>query len=375
MHKFSGVTLDFYDDHGATLKAKFPVAEQLPQLIKEADVKPKERLPNDAFALIMEDQGHIFRKFACNDPGTTAMSAIYFMEHGDKLPGEAQKVAASCIVEACGRFGLMPPETLTKVAEVAWEDRDPVVSVTGQAPAAKTKLARPDADGDYAVILEDGSRHYPIDTWDRVKLAEAYYQEEQIRMQPEIRRQFAVKLASKCYDLGYPLDADIFEAGSPEYANTGHIKASLEMRKTACDPAGGGREFLDELMDKVGSIQPEVFAETLRRFDVQTGLHQGWDHLVLDPWASTFGIDKVAKVVWEQGADRVTEDQLKNLAQNQQSGLQEIFNEGFTKEFVKDPVSIFNSMPDPQKKIIARMACDEASMGGSEVMTSDSVVG
>jgi hypothetical protein len=375
MTRFSGTTLDFYDDRGATLKALFPAVEQIPDLIKEADVKPKEKLPNDAFALIMEDEGHIFRKFACNDAGTTAMSAIYFMEHGEKLPEEAQKVAASCIVEACTRYGLMPPEAVIKVAEQAWQERQPMVPVTGQTPASKTKLARPTDDKDYAVILPDGSRHYPIDTWDRVKTAEGYFQEEQIRMQPEIRRQFAVKLASKCYELGYPLDADIFEAGSTEYASAGHIKASLEMRKTACAPDGGDREFLDELFEKVGSVQPEVFAETLRRFDVQTGLHQGWDHIILDPWASTFGIEKVAKVVWESGADRVTLDQLKNLSQNQHLVLQDLFNEQFVKEFLKDPEAIFNSMPDPQKKILARLANDVASSGSTEVMSSDSVVG
>ena len=77
--KFAGVTLDWYDDHGETLKQVFPSPEDLPGVIKTASIQEKEKLPNEAFALIMIDSGYAFRKYACADPGTTAMSVIYFM--------------------------------------------------------------------------------------------------------------------------------------------------------------------------------------------------------------------------------------------------------------------------------------------------------
>ncbi len=487
--KYAGVTLDWYDDELATLKAKFPTADQLPNIIKEADVRPAHKLANEQFALVALDEGNVLRKYACHDPGTTAMSVIYFMEHGDKLPEGAQKMAAVNLVSACEASGLRPPEALEKAAGLrsavkkkvsdlagkgvdrltkyverkiaekggleavlkefqAGVERDarqrkalmdmfkkssamvnmagqnpfgsspgggmPVaaspsspsngqgkalysptariegeiegmkrclkilgvgdqgsqkvaaVDITGQRPAPLMKTARPANDEDYAVVLQDGSQHYPIDTWDRVKLAEDYYLENRIRMEPRVRRQYAVKLAAKAIHLGYPLDYEIFEKGACTYAKPGQMKAAIEMRKVACAP-GDAREWLDELFEKRAHMGPAVYASCLHRFDVENGLDRGWDQVVLDPWESTFGINKVAEVVWEQGADRVTDDQLQNLAQNQHSGMDELFTHEVSKEFIKDPVGIFNSMPDPQKKIIARLANDLSSQGGSEV--------
>jgi hypothetical protein len=506
MFKLAGVTLDYYDDQGETLKAIFPTPDALPDMIKSANVRPKEKLANEAFALIMLDQGHVFRKYACADPGTTAMSTIYFMEHGDKLPEEAQKTAAANLVAACLQHNIMPPAEMTKVADmipggkademtdsdfpkkqmemgqkVEMEHTDDpkkareisrdhleefsdyytrlhkmeqeggkakeaalpsrlrrlanrvgspaqirselkmeglpdsvvsritahkygkgvgkalrtsgeragdfqfamgkryrllgrkqeklasVVDVTGKKPAPRVVHTRPTDENLYAVKLADGSLHYPIDTWDRIKTAEAYFQDERIRMDPEVRRQYAVKLARQSYFMGYPLDRDIVELGALSYHNDGHLKHASEMRKAVFPSGSHEHEFLDEIFEKRAEIQPEVYAECLKRFDMMNGLDQGWDHVILDPWASTFGV-KTAAVAWEDGADRVTEEELINLARNNSGHLEGQFTEYFTLEFIKDPITLFNSMPDPQKRILARMASDLASKGSSEFM-------
>lgn len=556
-NKYAGVTLDWYDDKGATLKDKFPTLESLPGVIKTASVLPAEKLNNEDFALIALDEGRTMRKFACHNAGTTAMSVIYFMEHGDKLPDGAQKVAAANLVRSCVRFNMRPPSALVKTAgmnqlirnallgggiggglgaaggalraeegergrgaligggvgglagaglgalgghmvnrglddvvntakrqastygegapdfmegfmeeagpaldairtygtpmaagaggmvgggagvlgsaladrpktasqkkvavdtiaggkadgkpssdfsskqmemgrkvemehtdnpqlasEIArdhleefgdyytrldkmeaqakQEKRANVVDITGKSPAPKVKVAKASGPADYAVIL-NGKGYYPINTWDLVKKAEVYYQEEKGRMQPEVRRQYATKLASKAASMGYPLDPDIQEAGSSSWASKGHLQAAVEMRKIACQPGSEDRQFLDELFEKRASLEPGTYAEVLRRFDVQHGLDKGWDHVILDPWASTFGLNKTADVVWEDGADRVTNDQLVNLAQNHLKRLRGVLTEGMCKEFLKDPVGIFESMPLPQKRLISRLASD-----------------
>jgi len=477
--KYAGVILDYYDDRGETLKALFPTPDRLPDEIKTASVRPKEKLPNEAFALIMLDQGHVFRKYACADPGTTMMSSIYFMEYGDRLPEEAQKTAASNLVAACLRHNIMPPAEMTKVAEdmipggkadkmtdsdfpkkqmemgqkVEMEHTDDsqkareiardhleefddyytrldkmeeeakkakekkagaikdfflgsektrnkkeqealefarkqrakgvkgyeyidegdkkkeaqVVDVTGKKPTPRVVSTRPTDENLYAVKLADGSLHYPIDTWDRVKTAEQYFQDERVRMDPEIRRQYAVKLARQAYIMGYPLDRDIAELGALSYHNDGHLKHACEMRKAAFPKGSAEHEFLDDLFEKRANVQPRVYAECLKRFDMMNGLDQGWDHVILDPWASTFGI-KTAAIAWEDGADRVTEEELINLARNGAGHLHGPFTEYFALEFQKDPVALFNSLPDPQKRILARMAVDLSSVGYSEFM-------
>jgi hypothetical protein len=485
-HKYAGVTIDWYDDEGMTLKGKFPTLDKVPEIIKEASVLPKEKLANEDFALIMVDRGYVFRKYACVDPGTTTMSVIYFMEHGDKLPETAQKVAASNLLAACLHHGLLPPATLTKAAGVgkyiipvggtlagaagggaaageghrlegallggaagaggstlarnalrgpvskklseyaksvsprikikgkpsvaALENAEKkmsraarvataglavpsiaagglagntgvralksltadeeaqkissVVDVTGQRPKQIVKVAKPMKDEDYAVVMEDGTRKYPIHTWDMVKKAEDYFLENSVKIQPEIRRQFAVKLAAKAFTMGYPVAIEIANLGSTHYADENTLRDAIDMRKVACAPKSNAREFLDELFKKKASIYPEIYSECLKRFDINEGLDKGWDHIVPDPWASTFG-KAAAKVVWESGADIVTEDALTNLAENRLDLIIQKFTYTVGNEFRKDPIGIFNSMPDPQKRLIARMASDAESDGMS----------
>jgi hypothetical protein len=316
MGRFSGVTLDWYDDNGQTLRSKFPTPESLPDVIKEASVQPPEKLTPSDFALVALDSGGTIFKFACHDPGTTAMSVIYFMEHGDKLPEEAQKTAAWNLLSKCSKFDLTPPAALFKLAtssnggkyldKTGSVCRGPV-DITGQSPRPTVKTASPKSASDYAVTV-NGKGYYPLHTWDLVKKAEVYFQDEHKRMDPEMRRQYACKLAAKASLMGYPLDPQIVEAGSPGWASSGHLKAAVEMRKATCPP-GDSRKLLDELYEKRASVDPNVYAEILRRFDIERGLDRSWDRIIPDPWASTFGMNKTADLIWEEGADRVSRDE------------------------------------------------------------------
>lgn len=121
MEKLSGLVLDVYDDpSGEVLRAIFPRYEQVPELIKSAHVvTPDERaqLPDDLFALVLEDGPVELRKYACIDAGNTALAVEYFMQLRHKLPEEAQKVAAANLEVACGWYDIDPPEELQKVAK------------------------------------------------------------------------------------------------------------------------------------------------------------------------------------------------------------------------------------------------------------------
>ena len=119
--KTAGVVLDFYDDpNGAGLKRAFPTAAELPESIKTAHIlTPEEHdvLRNEAYALILRDEGKTFRKFACVDEGNTILSAVYFEQNADKLPAEAIKVAAMNLASFCAEFGLEPTPFIKMAAE------------------------------------------------------------------------------------------------------------------------------------------------------------------------------------------------------------------------------------------------------------------
>ena len=540
MHKYSGVILDFYDDGGATLKAKFPTTEDLPDTIKTASVQPCGELPLGAFALVAVDGSDVLRKFACNDAGTTAMSVIYLMEHGHKLPEDAVKVAAANLLESCLTHGMLPPAALTKMAkwyryegatgiptfraagrkltgaaakdakpgvversgekllagakkELAKPDTGKVVSdIGGKATAgAKKELAKPDTRHLVDVLgsraasgavrgagkelsknkakihkaIQEGSasavkggtdklrselrtpemraaaqeigkdlgiggssktklknvallatvaggagmagvaggkvlarkaqeagegvaknvvditggstskgkkkaasnymygQQFPIDSWDQVKKAESYLRENDRMLDPHVRRECAVKLASRAFEMGYPLDQELRDGGAPDFAEPGHLMAAIEMRKLACD---GDEMFLYELFEKRAHMGPETYSECLRRFDIENGLDDAWNNQVPDPWRSTFGMDKTASVVWEDGADRVDEGQLENLAVNGKPLLMKTFTDALVTGFCSDPVGIFKSLPLGEKRTLARLAADVSADGTSE---------
>jgi hypothetical protein len=114
--KTAGLALDFYDDQrGETLKSYFPEVNDLPEVIKTAHIlRPEERdvLRDEAFALILHNDGHQLRKFACVDAGNTMLSTLYFLENYDSLPIEAVKVAAANLIAMNDEFGLPIPEEL-----------------------------------------------------------------------------------------------------------------------------------------------------------------------------------------------------------------------------------------------------------------------
>jgi hypothetical protein len=503
MHKYSGVILDYYDDKGATLKAKFPTVDELPDTIKTASVQPREALPLEAFALVAVDGTDVLRKYACHDAGTTAMSVIYFMEHGDKLPEDAQKTAAANLVDACVDHGMLPPAALTKTAgsgewvsknlptltaggkwlgqaagalpraigrnlargakeEVA-KDKGKILkaveeagekATTGATRAAKTELtskggkkgleeasetvgkgvqkgiseASPSGHTlrNVAILgtvggtglaagtaagraigkksVEEGERlkdklmgteksasviditgkspmtkvkrasvhtmydgKFPIDSWDQIKKAEAYLMENDCRLAPDVRRECAVKLASRAVDVGYPVDDSILENGAYGFAPIGELVVAVEMRKVAGADVG----ILHDLMEKRAHMGPDTYAECLRRFDIENGLDSSWDNRVPDPYRSTFGLAKTAAVVWEDGADRVDEGQLENLATNHKDWLKSIFTDSMITGFCSDPVDIFKSLPLGEKRTIARLAADLSSDGSSEGMPKE----
>jgi len=122
MKKLSGLVLDQYDDaEGDVLRSIFPTEEAIPDLVKQAHLmEPEERaqLPATSFALELINGDVVMRKFACTDPGNTALSIEYFLKTAHKLPAEAQKTAAANLLTACGWYNIDPPELLQKVANL-----------------------------------------------------------------------------------------------------------------------------------------------------------------------------------------------------------------------------------------------------------------
>lgn len=138
--KTSGLVLDIHDDfQGEVLRSIYPALEDIPETVKTAralTAEERETLPDENFALVLLNDGDRLRKYACIDSGNTTLSLEFFLKTANKLPVEAQKVAAANLLTACAWYGITPSEDFQKLAMGlgALMTALPAVSVLAQAP-------------------------------------------------------------------------------------------------------------------------------------------------------------------------------------------------------------------------------------------------
>lgn len=496
----TGSIVDFYDDpQGSVLKSRLPQGE-VPDFIKQAEflTEPiRHKLPDDVFALVMLDQGEKMRKYACTDKGNTALSVIYFMQNRDRLPEEAQKVAAANLAKACQWYDLQPPLELFKVAGLlgavlkrpgkalhagmigsdvaargsagmglhnemmakqndltgseimplssnvktagflgdvgeSWQagksvvpgmglkDRlqtagemvtgrgyghglragnrlggaaralakplataaggaalgygayrlgkkifggseqpktaalQPHVDVTGQKPPEKIKHA----SAQRYCMVKTGQARFPIDSYSQVQQAVLYFEKNAQSMHPADRREYCTNLTRRADELGIDVSYDIRKYGSAGYAPDGEIKVAVHTRMQHWAEDAPERDMLKSLMEKAGSVHPDVFCAALQQFDETTGMNHLWDEAIYDPYYSTYGFMKQAEWKWEDGNDRLTEEQLNLSAKKDFDAIKRAFGCELAQEFREKPQQIFDSLPLDSKRIIARMAND-----------------
>lgn len=209
---------------------------------------------------------------------------------------------------------------------------------------------------------------YPLDGYDQVEKAAAYFEEWGKRMPPEMRHEYCVNLVKRASALGIPVSETAERYGSETFAPDGEIKMAMDARKTVLLD-DEKILVLDKLASKQPALSPDDFAGLLSDFDRWAGLtpHYGGD--VPDPYFSTFGktaskqeskIDPDESIII--GNEYVTKRKLVELANSRQEALTDRFGVDFAKEFRNDPLTIFNSLPRDQKLVLMRMAHSNKSM-------------
>lgn len=389
--KTAGVVIDFYDDlSGALLKKAFPTADEVPEIVKTAHIlSPEERdvLRDEAYALVMVNEGTILRKFACVDEGNTMLSVLYFMNNRDKLPEGAIKTAAEGLASYCEEYGLPVPEMLKEAKRTGmsktrdpekqpansedkeWAQRTNLVSMQGGADsgrviptASQMKTAAVDVSAfEPEVKVKRASSErtalggkYPLDAMADVQKAIEYFEENYKNMEPIEAHIFAVKTAARADELGLPMSEDMTRYGSTSYAED--VDAHLANRLAVAEPEF--RTLYKEIRECREDVEPEQFAELLKEADAVSGLKWVYGGEVADPYYATFG-KTAASWSWQsRTGDFVSEEELTRLARNGRPLIHKHFSSDVTNAFLKDPISIFESMPDDSKVILARLAAD-----------------
>lgn len=442
----AGIVLDLYDNP-RDLKAIFPSVDVIPDSVKVAHHLSSDELaalPDDAFALVLLDDGERLRKFACVDEGNTVLNLAYFFRNGHKLPDEAQKVAAANLQVACGWYGIEVPEDLEKIAlgmgtvvnaamlpsivkgtggqmrdnlsatrqagnvvmtpqqqhaigsmrksaEVSGTSlapnqdagdlsnagargkpgssntslakvsgMNPYVDVTRKAPTVKTAAAP------YEHTAYQGM--YPLDSYTQIKEAAAYFDQYVGEMPPEMRHEYAVNLVKRASAVGIEVSDKAASYGSDTFASTAQLKIALDTRRPHLNEKQAA--VLDKLYEHRAELGPEKFCETLAEFDKIAQIEWRYDRSVMDPYASTYGLQKMASDEgnsWVSGNDYVTKKEIENYGVTAAQTLRDDYGADFAKEFQKDPWGIFSSLPVDQKRRIARAAGDNSATGMHDV--------
>lgn len=250
-----------------------------------------------------------------------------------------------------------PGSSNTSVAKSA--SLQPHVSVLGLEPRRQ--------------LFEKRAEHYafqetfPLDSYTEVQAASAYFDDMYKRMPPDMRHEFAVNMVKRASAMGVPFSKEAAAYGSTGFAETPHLEIALDTRRPFVSEKQAA--VLDRVFEHRAALGPEQYAAVLAEFDKLAGIDWRYDHAVLDPYASTFGVKQASADgdSWINGNDYVTKQQILNYGVTATKTLAEDYGEDFMKEFRKDPWGIFNSLPLLQKRRLARAASDNSATGLHDV--------
>lgn len=421
----SGIILDQHDDeHAYVVRKHFKTAEAIPDLLKQATPDPRN-LPDEAFALIIQEGDHKLRKYAMSDKSSAAKSAFYFMSCGAKLPEPARQVAATKLAGALYSYGIQPPAEMLKLAAIPKAMVDDSFDVKGKyrerakskesagtggaslsrlmsrkkKEGSRSKTAAPtrssvmrkiaarmsntvDTTGlspdsvqvptslpgteDMYALVKEGRAMYPIDSLDRLNDAVHYFVRYEERFDPQDRREYCTKVASRCLTLGLEPPVKMKHYAAQE-KNAQAIAVGLYQRDESLPTGHEMKPALAELAKEAMYMAPDLLVHVFEEFDKQAGLDEYWDHGVPNPVLSVYrektageGQDGEA-ILFQEGNDRMSERQLRTFMRGSNyETLEDVMGDSIAEGLRKDPVAVFNSLPDPHKIQICRLVTDNS---------------
>lgn len=203
---------------------------------------------------------------------------------------------------------------------------------------------------------------YPVNSVSDIDAAYDYFVEHRHKFDPDNRRIYADQLAGHMKTAGYEIP-DIVSTylGGPR----DDISAGIHIRRVNSREEMHGR--LDAIEKLAKYEHPSDVMEMLDKWDRDAGLHLRY-HMIPDAVQTVYGIDKQAdfdESSWTGDTDSLQRGDLEAWVNSTD------FGETMKKQFPLDLVNsmrqpgsawaIFSSLPDPHKKIIARMCNDTSS--------------
>lgn len=248
------------------------------------------------------------------------------------------------------------PSSSSSSKRASWEHAG---DITNFHPVKKVAMT-------HTLFALPSEQKYPIDSYEHVKQASAYFDNYFEQFSLEHRREFALNMDKRLSDLSMPITENI-----AKYAGLGygpHIDIELNARVRNFEGFNHADAY-SVLVEKKASVPPYVMLEMIAELDKISGADQKYDAPLgfRDPYQAVFGklaeVEPAKTFSWNEGNDYVNDMMLLDLANRRYRVLDHAFGKDMRLSFQKDPIGVFTSMPDPQKIIIARLASDESMVG------------
>jgi hypothetical protein len=203
-------------------------------------------------------------------------------------------------------------------------------------------------------------QRYPLDNVGHVKKAQAYFDTYQNQFTPDEKREYALNVVDRASSFGIPCDELLLKYASTEYGTYDELRYGIEARLERVTDANQRMELL-KLAASQDTLTPEVYCGALALLDKRAGIV--YDRHTPDPYLSTYGVKVAKEAEFSETIESmlVTESALKQLALTNRKGIAERFGDDVATEFQADPVSIYKSMPLPEKRIIAKLTMKQVT--------------
>jgi len=354
MQKWSsgGLTIDFYDDIFLDIRENTGLMEKVGSM-KVLTPEELNKLPDEKFGLVVLASPRKIRKYPLHDREHAILAKEFFEKNSHKLTTYMQKTAAYYIGRACTLFGVGEAGGLEKLS---------VPRSTNYVDSEMPEYAEPTPwrtisistlpDSEFALIkTANGNtyRHFPIDTTVNLQTGVEVFNHDYKSYRPLERVKIASAMIQKAKKLGVEIDMSVLSKYATAKENP-NFNLYMNMRKEILNDDLQSKEALTGLIEKKAEFKGQSFGRALEVFDETTGLDHMWDVAIPDPYESCYAIndDKIDAHGIIKTASR--DERIMKLAESDK--LSSVFSDSAAKEFKKNPVAIFNSLPTPTQQLL-----------------------
>jgi len=356
MNRFCIDVNDYLDENRIEDLAEIS-SEFSPEFVKMAEIpltEDLEKLPNDAFALILIDNGKILRKYACNSPEMTILNTELLSKTAKNLPEEIVKTAAYYLSKMCYDFKY--EEGFKKLAGLAYKEK-PSRTVEVEKINKVSYAVKQDS-----IVTEKNAwalpdkKKYPLTTEEEVNQAIEYFDVYGDQLKQAEKLAYAINTAGAARNFKISIDPDRHKVASYASLNMNKLANDVELHIGLRQKLTNEQyaELYGELKEKTAEYDtnPLAFADILTKLDTQAGLAHHWGGLVDDPIYCCLDKIKTSSVTID--GRNISMSNIQTIVEHEKVG--DYLDHYTLKELQSlDGLEVFTSLPYPVREELYKL--------------------